>query len=142
MIAILRQKCEDVRLLRFRWSTSLTSSFRWDSHKKEAVRFANSYTNNPTAYEFLFVPFRDYVARDTIEEGTETEDQEGLESQDSLKISAELLAEAFINDEDPRENSSDSDSTSTSDDEEISTELQSVSLSNVEKNLHVRINFE
>lgn len=138
MIAILRQKCEDVRLLRFRWSTSLSSSFRWDSHKKEAVRFANSYTNNPTAYEFLFVPFHNYVARDTVEEGTETEDQE----EDSLKISAELLAEAFINDEDPRENSSDSDSTSTSDDEEISTELQSVSLSNVDKNLHVRLNFE
>lgn len=141
MIAILRQKCEDVRLLRFRWSTSLTSSFRWDSHQKEAVRFANSYTNNPTAYEFLFVPFRDYVANDNIGEGTETEDQEGLESQDSLKISAELLAEAF-NDEDHRENSSDSDSTSTSDDEQLSTELQSVSLIDEEKNLHVSLIFE
>lgn len=124
MLASLRIKCEDIRILKFKWSNSLISKFRWESHERDAVRFSNSYTNNPVTHECTFLPLRTQSAIkfDNSSSGDEEDDSNEMRfTRDSTQTSAELLAELVSDDNDIQDEDTSATMTLNGEEEAINT---------------------
>lgn len=94
MLAQIRHRLEEVRLLRFGWSNPFISPFRWDAHSRGAVEFANAFTNNSGTIELTFLPPRTVSLTDINASDDDDEEATGLLGQETISASADLLADA------------------------------------------------
>ena len=96
MLAQIRNRLEEVRLLRFGWSNPFISPFRWDAHSRDAIQFAKAFTNTAEAVELTFLPPRSISLMDINTNDDDDDDDEeatGQSGQETISASADLLAD-------------------------------------------------
>ena len=98
MLAQVRHRLDEVRLLRFGWSNPFISPFRWDAHSRDAVQFAKAFTNNSEVVELTFLPTRSISLMEiNANDDDDDDDDEGVTGplgQETISASADLLADA------------------------------------------------